>query len=81
MDAILLMSPRNQTWWSLKSDEVLMKDGFQCDIIWGMFLHYLWKGNSQKRTFFQNIMNFESSLNNFGNILFTIAGNIYVNRW
>ena len=30
---------------------------------------------------FQNIMNFESGFNNFGNILFTIAGNIYVNRW
>ena len=36
------------------------------------FLHYLWKDTR---------MNFESGFCNFGNIFFTIAGNIYVNRW
>ena len=29
---------------------------------------------------FQNMMKFESGFNNFGNIFFTIAGSIYINR-
>ena len=41
----------------------LQANGFECDIIhvcW-MFLHCLWKGNSQnKDEFFQNMINFES---------------------
>ena len=38
-----------------------------------MFLQYLKKGNYQnKYEFFQNTMNFESSFNNFRNVLFII---------
>ena len=47
------------------------------------FLYYLWKRHSQdKDKFFQNayMMNFGRGFNKIGNIFFTIAGNIYLNK-
>ena len=89
MGARLLREEWNQTWWSLKSALLLMKENTQSK---SHFLYtdrfsmpcylldvytFLWKGNSQnKDEFFQNTMNFESGFHNYRNIFFTIASNI-----